>query len=154
MFIQLTKDFLGRKPGERIDVSEADAHHLMGQGVADVVKDDPLAPLLTRSAETLLANLTSSLNASIDSALKEFAQTQTRSRRNAVPLLFGEGSSGDPKRTFGQFLLAVRNRDHHTLEKLGSRFCEWEATGQKAALSTQTGAQGGFTVPTEFYNRL
>jgi HK97 family phage major capsid protein len=71
-----------------------------------------------------------------------------------VPLIFGEGSNGDPKRTFGRFLLAVRHRDHHTLEQLGSRFCEWETGGQKAALSTQTGTQGGYTVPTEFYNRL
>src|SRR5262249_44736846 len=54
----------------------------------------------------------------------------------------------------GQFLLAVRRRDHATLDRMGSRFCEWENIGQKVALSTQTGTQGGYTVPTEFYNRL
>jgi HK97 family phage major capsid protein len=71
-----------------------------------------------------------------------------------VPLLFGPGGEGDPKQTFGQFLLAVRRRDHAALDRMGSRFCEWENTGQKTALATQTGTQGGYTVPTEFYNRL
>ena len=135
MFVQLTKEYLGRPAGERIDLAEADAQQLIGQGVAEAVPDDPLAPLL--------ANLTGSLNRAIDARLKEFAQAQTRSRRHAIPILFGEGGDGDPKQTFGQFLLAVRRRDHAALDRMGSRFCEWEHTGQKVALSTQTGTQGG-----------
>jgi HK97 family phage major capsid protein len=146
MFVQLTKEYLGRPAGERIDLAEADAQQLIGQGVAEAVADDPLAPLL--------ANLTGSLHRAIDARLKEFAQAQTRSRRHAIPILFGEDGDGDPKQTFGQFLLAVRRRDQAALDRMGSRFCEWEHTGQKVALSTQTGTQGGYTVPTEFHNRL
>ena len=51
----------------------------------------------------------------------------------------------------GRFLLAVRNGDQKALEAMGSRFAEWEG---QAALSTQTGTQGGYTVPEEFLPRL
>ena len=45
MFVQLTKDFLGRKAGERIDVGEADAGSLIQSGTAVALSDDPLAVL-------------------------------------------------------------------------------------------------------------
>jgi HK97 family phage major capsid protein len=154
VFIELKKEYLGNPAGKRIDVAEPDAQHLISQGTAAAVVDDPIAPLLARSVDTLLANLTRTLNSTLDAALAEFAQAQTRSRRHAAPILFGAGSHGEPKRTFGQFLLAVRNHDHRALEEMGSRWCEWETAGQKTALSTQTGAQGGYTVPPEFHDRL
>jgi hypothetical protein len=44
VFIQLTKEFLGKKAGERIDVAEADAAQLVRQGVAMPVADDPITP--------------------------------------------------------------------------------------------------------------
>jgi hypothetical protein len=34
MFVQLLKEFLGRKPGERIDVSESDANARIAQPLA------------------------------------------------------------------------------------------------------------------------
>ena len=37
MFVQLQKEFLGRKPGERIDVSESDANALTAQQLATPV---------------------------------------------------------------------------------------------------------------------
>ena len=37
MFVQLTKDFLGRKAGERIDVSDADGQQLFQSGAATLV---------------------------------------------------------------------------------------------------------------------
>src|SRR5262249_18598757 len=61
---------------------------------------------------------------------------------------------GDPRKTFGLFLLAVRHGDRRALDDMGSRFVEWDDASQKAAMSTQTGTTGGYLVPTEFYNRL
>ena len=34
MFVELTKEFLGRRAGERIDVAEADARQLLAAGTA------------------------------------------------------------------------------------------------------------------------
>ncbi len=34
MFVELLKDFLGKKAGERLDVADADAHLLIQQGAA------------------------------------------------------------------------------------------------------------------------
>jgi hypothetical protein len=44
MFVQLQKEFLGRKPGERIDVSESDANALIAQQLATPVTDDLITP--------------------------------------------------------------------------------------------------------------
>lgn len=119
-----------------------------------MLQGDPLAPLLAKSMEGLLANMTKSLNDTIDATLKAFAAEQVKSRRNGNPAIFGKGGEGDPRRTFGSFLLAVRNRDAKALEEMGSHFVEWEEVEKKTAMSTQTGTQGGYAVPTEFYDRL
>jgi len=151
MFIQLTRDYLGRKAGERLDVGDDDARTLLSQGVAQAVAGDALNDTVQRAVTETMARLNGSLQQSVEAALKQFADAQSRSRKNASPLLFGTGGSGDPDRTFGRFLLAVRNGDQKALEAMGSRFAEWEG---KAALSTQTGTQGGYTVPEEFLPRL
>ena len=154
MFIQLKKSFQGQLPGARIDVAEADAKTLLDAGVAEAVQGDPLAPLLQKSMEGMLSNLTDSLNKSIDAALKQFASAQGKSRKNAIPAIFGESGEGDPKKTFGNFLLAVRNRDAKALEEMGAKFCDWDTAEKKTAMSTQTGTNGGYLVPTEFYSKL
>jgi HK97 family phage major capsid protein len=153
MFVQLTKDYLGQKAGARVDVDEPVARSLIEQGVAEAVHGDPLGPVVARSMETLLAGLTTSLNASIDATLREFAAARTKSRKNAVPAIFGEGNTGDPRRTFGSFLLAVRHHDTKALDELGSSFADWDS-GQKAAMSTTSGTAGGYTVPTQFLPTL
>jgi HK97 family phage major capsid protein len=150
MFIQLKKDYFGQKAGARIDVDEPIAQTLLTQGIAEAVQGDPLAPIVAKSMETLLANLTTSL----DATLKEFAAAQAKSRKNAIPAIFGPGGHGDPQRTFGRFLLAVRQRDTKVLDELGSRFADWDHVGAKAALAAQTGTSGGYTVPVEFLPRL
>jgi HK97 family phage major capsid protein len=156
MFVQLTRDFLGKKTGERIDLADADAQALIASGTATALTDDAITPLVNRALEQALAGVAGGVQTAVDGALREFAQAQARSRRNAVPAIFGEGGSGDPKRTFGRFLLAVRAGDRSALEEMGSRFVEWgeDSIGHKAAMSTQTGTSGGFLVPTEFYDRL
>jgi hypothetical protein len=42
MFVQLTKEFLGKPIGERIDVADADADQLIRQGWAQAIDNDVL----------------------------------------------------------------------------------------------------------------
>lgn len=157
MFVQLTRDFLGKKAGERIDLTEPDANALLANGTATAVHEDVLTPLVQRTLEQALTGVVGQVQSAVDSALKEFSCASARSRRHALPALFGEAGAGDPRRTFGRFLLAVRNHDLKTLEEMGSRFVEWTDEvdpSQKAALSTQTGTSGGYLVPIEFHERL
>ncbi len=154
MFVQLTKDYFGQKAGARVDVDEPVAKTLIGASIAEAVQGDPLAPVVARSMEAMLANLTKSLSDAIDSALREFAAAKAKSRKNAVPALFGEGNGGDPRKTFGHYLLAVRHRDARALEELGSHFADWDSAGSKAALATTGGTVGGYTVPTQFLPTL
>lgn len=152
MFIELVKDALGQKPGYRFDTDDALANSLIEKGVAKRCEADPLAPAIAKSLETLVDGMNRALDAKVDSFLKEFATTLTKSRKNAVPAIFGNGN-GDPKKTFGRFLIAVRTGDAKTLEEMGSHRVEW-SDGVKAAMNTNTGTQGGYAVPTEFYGRL
>jgi HK97 family phage major capsid protein len=154
MFVQLTRDFLGKRAGERIDLAETDALTLVQSGAAEAVRDDVVTPLVNQALEQALTGVAGQVRSAVDATLKEFATAQTRSRKNAVPALFGERGDGDPKRTFGRFLLAVRNHDARALDEMGSRFVEWDDVEKKAAMSTQTGTTGGFLVPTEFHDRL
>jgi HK97 family phage major capsid protein len=155
MFVQLTKDFQGQKAGTRIDVTELDAKTLLDAGLAAKLEGDQLAPLLQKSTEGMLASISDSLTKSIDAALKQVADAHTKSNKNKLKAIFGDaGGDGDPKKTFGYFLLAVKNRDQKALEEMGSKFCEWEPDDKKSAMSTQTGTSGGFLVPTEFLARL
>lgn len=154
MFVQLKKDYFHQPAGARIDVEEAAANTLITQGIAEKIEGDPLAPLINRSVESLVSTLTRHLNEALDGALKQFAEVQHRSRRHAVPAIFGAGGTGDSQRTFGSYLLAIRRGDAKALEEMGSHWADWENVGSKAALNTQTGTQGGYTVPTEFVPAL
>lgn len=156
MFVQLTRELLGKKPGERIDLAEGDALALLNSGAAVAVRDDAITPLVTRALEQALGGITGGIQSAVDGALKEFATAATKSRKNAVPAIFGPGGEGDPRRTFGRFLLAIRQQDRKTLEELGSRYVEWGEDGveRKAAMSTQTGVSGGYLVPMEFHQQL
>src|SRR5262245_62077652 len=137
MFVQLTRDYLGRKAGERIDLSEANAQALIAAGTAAAVGDDTITPLVTRALEQALGGIGGSVESAVDAALNRFAQARTLSRKNQIPRIFGEGGEGDPRRTFGRFLLAVRAGDRRTLEEMGSRFIEWDDVETKTPMSTQ-----------------
>lgn len=156
MFVQLTNDCLGKPAGERIDVSEKDAEMLIDQGNAILLEGDPLEETVGRALEGAFQRLSTVLNNTIDSTLTQFAQAQQRSRKNALPLLFGENGNGDPDgRSFGDWLLCVRRNDAKTLaEKYGSHFADWEGAGQKTAMGTSSGVTGGYTVPTDLVPRL
>lgn len=150
MFVELKKEYAQQPAGTRLDVDDATAQMLFQQGIAEAIPGDPLAPYLDQFSSTMLRGLTEAL----DGALKRFGQTQQQSRRNAIPAIFGPGGEGEPKRTFGSFLLALRRGDSKALEEMGSHWADWNASHTKAALNTQTGTQGGYTVPTEFLPAL
>jgi HK97 family phage major capsid protein len=152
MFVQLTKDFLGRKAGERIDVSDADGQQLFQSGAATPVSDDPLGPAVARALETALARHSQNLDGVITQTLKAYADSQKQARKHAVPTIFGPGGEGDPRKSFGDWALAVARNDRNYLEKhYGSRFNEWQS---KAAMAEASGVAGGYTVPPEFYQQL
>jgi HK97 family phage major capsid protein len=152
MWIELLKDFLGKKAGERIFLDPAEARALVASGAAREPADDPLGPVIARGVETALAGFTRGLDGIINAALKQFAEAQAKSRKNAVPALFGPDAPGDPKKSFGDWCLAVARKDTAYLEKhYGSVFNAWET---KAALAEASGQAGGYTVPPEFYQQL
>jgi HK97 family phage major capsid protein len=100
--------------------------------------------------EGMLASISEILTTSIDAALKQVAEAHTKSNKNKVKAIFGDGEA-DPKKNFGKFLLAVKAKDHNALEETGSKYCDWD---QKTVITTQIGTTGGFLVPTEFIARL
>jgi HK97 family phage major capsid protein len=153
MFVQLLKDFLGKKAGERLSVDDAEGLALVGGGTAVAVKDDPLDDLVGKELTGLLDRFTRSADAAITAALNKFADAQRMARKHAAPLLFGAQGDGDPRgKSFGDWLLGVARNDRGYLEKhYGSRFNEWST---KAALGEATGVAGGYTVPPEFYQSL
>lgn len=156
MFLQLTRDYLGRKAGERIHVSDHDATPLLQNGVAETVPDDVLTPMIQSALDQAVGKLTGGLQSALDNTLREFARAGTLSRKNGHPKIFGDGPTADSHHTFGRFLLAVRSDDRKTLDEMGSRFISWDESGveTRSAHSTQTGVTGGYLVPTEFASRL
>ncbi len=152
MFVQLSKDLLGRKAGERLDVDEADGRSLLQSGAAVAVADDPISPAVQRALDGAVGRYSQSLDSALNQALKAIAEAQGQARKHAVPALFGTGGDGEPKKSFGDWALAVARNDRHYLEKhYGSHFNEWRT---KAALGEASGVTGGYTVPTEFYQQL
>jgi HK97 family phage major capsid protein len=155
MFVTLKKDFLGNVAGKIIDVAEADAKSLVGQGVAEAVQHDPLAPIITKSMEQMLASLNKSLDAAIATALQQFATAQGQSRRHAVPAIFGPGGEGDVRRNFGDFCLAIATGNRKRLEEEYSSFLvDKDGVKLKAALAEASGVTGGYVVPPEFHEKL
>lgn len=153
MFVTLRKDYLGHKAGATLDIAEDEvAKSLTSQGIADAVQGDPYGPLMAKAMEASAAAMSRNMEAVITQALKQFADAQGKSRKNAVPAIFGDGGEGDPKKSFGDYLLAVARGDRGYLEKhYASHFNAWQ---QKAALGEASGVTGGYTVPVEFYQQL
>jgi HK97 family phage major capsid protein len=152
MFVELLKPFLGKPAGERLHVAPEEGGQLVAAGVAKTLGDDPITPLISRGLEGALAGFTRGLDAIITRTLEQVADAQRQARKHAVPALFGPGGEGDPKKSFGDFCLAVARNDKGYLERhYGSVFQPWQT---KAALGDSSGAAGGYTVPPEFYQGL
>ena len=162
MFVQLQKEFLGKKPGERIDVSEADASALIAQQLAVPVTDDLITPAVQKAMEQAFAGFQKGLDAVIQTALKQFQDAQSQARKFAVPAIFGPAGQGDPDgRTFGDWLVCVAkagSKNHRAAaegqkrldEVYKSMFSEWQ---QKTALGESSGVTGGYVVPPDFYQQ-
>jgi HK97 family phage major capsid protein len=148
MFVQLTKDFLGRKAGERIDVSEHDANHLIEQQVAEPLADDPLTPIVNRAIQDGMAG-------AVDLALKRFLENQRKTAGGNMPLGgIGDSATDDPRcgfKNFGEYALAVKDACQP-----GKRPDDRLAVMMKAAsgMGEAFGSDGGFLVPPEFSRRL
>ena len=152
MFVELLKDFLGKKAGERIHLAPDEAKSLVAAGIAKEVAEDVLGPIIAKGVGSALDGFTKGLDAIIAETLKKFASAATLSQKNAVPAIFGPGLKGDPKKTFGDFLLGVARNDKSYLEKhYDSTFNAWQT---KAAMAEASGVTGGYTVPTDFYRQL
>jgi HK97 family phage major capsid protein len=161
MFVQLQKEFLGRKPGERIDVSESDANALIAQQLATPVTDDLITPAVQRAMEQAFSGFQKGLDAVINAALKQFADAQQKSRKNAVPALFGPDGDGDPHgKTFGDWLLNVavvttgKGDRGAAVKRLNDVYASDFRPWQKAAMGESSGATGGYVVPPDFYQQL
>ena len=151
-WIELTKDYLGKKAGERLALDEKDAQPLITSGIARAVPDDPLSGAIARGVDSVLAGVTKGLDQLITEVLKKFATAQQLSHKNGQRIIFGDAGQGDTKKSFGDWLLAVARNDRGHLEKhYDSKFVEWQTT---AALAEASGAAGGYTVPPEFYQSL
>src|SRR5262245_36779723 len=155
MFIQLKTAYLGKPAGERLDVPDEHAQLLIEQGVAEALQHDPIAPLLAKSMERMLASPTGRMNRALPHAVKQLADAHTSARKHAVPAIFGPKGDGDPHgKSFGDWLLAVRRGDAKYLaDTYDSHLADWEGAGRKAAMATTGGTVGGYTVPVEFLPR-
>lgn len=151
MFVQLTKDLLGKSSGERIDVADADAEQLIHQGWAQRIGDDVLTPTIQRAVQ-------SGLDEAVERALQGFLRKQASARGKGGDRLpfagLGDSRHDDPRagfRHFGEFALAVRDACQP-----GKRPDDRLALIAKAAsgMGENTGADGGFLVPTEFVQKI
>jgi HK97 family phage major capsid protein len=154
MFVKFLKDYLGVKQGQQVDVSDADAEALSKAGVCEKVQTD----LLTPAIEKAMATQFDAFSKAVDAALARFQQAQGLARKHAMPLIFGDGKTGDPHRNFGDFALCIARGNVKRLEEVyGSQFNSWKDAPDywgKTAMSESSGAQGGYTVPPDFYQGL
>jgi predicted phage gp36 major capsid-like protein len=84
-------------------------------------------------------------------------------RRHAVPLIFGPGGSGNPKRNFGDWCAKVATacigRSAEALAAAAALEKEYgsvpgDGFRTKASLAESSGITGGYTVPPDFYQQL
>jgi HK97 family phage major capsid protein len=152
MWVELLKDFMGKKAGERIHLDDAEAATLVNGALARSVSDDPIQAAIARGIEGALAGFTRGLDGIIASTLKQFADAQSQSRRVGAPLIFGPGEKGDPDHNFGDWLLCVATGNRKRLEEHYKS--EFVVSRTKAAMGESSGTTGGYVVPPEFYQGL
>jgi hypothetical protein len=81
MFVQLLKEFLGRKPGDRIDVSESGAHVLVAQHLAQPTGDHWITPAMQKAMEQAFTGFQKGLDAVINTALARFRDLRSAFRQ-------------------------------------------------------------------------
>jgi hypothetical protein len=65
MFVQLLKDHIGCKSGERIDVSPDDGAYMVQKGIAQPM-EDPITPLVAKGIEGVIAKMQEARQFAID----------------------------------------------------------------------------------------
>lgn len=154
MFFKLLKDWGEQKAGTQIHLADDQGELLVKSGYAEAIKDDPLSPMIATGVGSALEGFQKGLDAIIQATLKQFSDAQQMARKHSVPLIFGSGTreGGDPKKSFGDWLLGCARNDAKYLEKhYGSTFREWQT---KAALAEASGVTGGYTVPPDFFEQI
>jgi HK97 family phage major capsid protein len=156
MFVQLKQAFAGKALGERIDVADAHADALIKAGIAEAIQGNPIGELVEKQVGGMLESLTRGLNDTITATIKQIADAQAKSRKNAVPAIFGTGGEGDPKKNFGDFCLRIARKDHKGLEEVYKAQMADDKGNPvtKAAMGDSSGTTGGYIVPPDFYQQL
>src|SRR5208283_3208199 len=136
MFVQIAKDFLGQKAGTQLSVSDDEGRDLIDKGYARPVEGDPMGAMLTKSMSDIMGKMTSSFDTAINEAVKNFANAQTLSRKNASKIIFGETGEGDLKgRCFGDWCVQIAKanvmKDENAVKRLNEVY---KAAELKAAL--------------------
>ena len=80
-WIELVKDYLGKKAGERVALDGGDANPLIAAGIARAVADDPIGSAIAKGLDGALAGFTRGLDQIIQQTLKQFADAQGDSMR-------------------------------------------------------------------------
>jgi hypothetical protein len=123
MFVQLLKDFLGKPAGERIDVTETGAKALVAQEIATPIADDLITPAVQKAMEQAFAGFQKSLDAVIQTALAQFQNAQSKSRRNGTPIIFGDDGGDIHGKSFGDWLVQVAILgSHKAADRVRRRF--------------------------------
>jgi hypothetical protein len=80
MFVQILKEFIARKIGERIAVSEADANALVAQQIAHPVSEDRITPAIQKAMVQAFAGFQKGLDAVINAQMPDESSDFQRRR--------------------------------------------------------------------------
>jgi HK97 family phage major capsid protein len=143
-----------------MDVADHEGEMLVKQGIADPCGHDALSPVISRAMEAAMTKVSDSVGSIIETSLKRFEEAQELARRNSLPVLFGEGNQGDPKKNFGDWLhhaiKAITGKGRETMDAADylEKTYKQSSYQQKAALGESSGVTGGYTVPTQFSDQI
>ena len=161
MWITLKQAHFGKPAGERLEIDDKSAQTLIAGGIAEAYDAAAIGQTIDRQFAASMDAFQKSLDERITATLKALAQAQTRSNKNAVPLIFGAQGEGDKNHNFGDWCLAVATKNTKRLvEHYGSQWVDYKGTpwgdqmAQKAAMGEASGVTGGYTVPPDFYQQL
>ena len=153
MWIELTSQVGEHKPGQFLDVDEAQARAYIAAGLAKDAGDGPDKIILQRSMETLrgtLSEFTRGVAAEIQDCAREFTRS---ARPNYLETNQMEGVDRDT-RSPGDFLRSIiftgSNDDDEKSDAKKRLLTPWREGGYgvSRALNEGTGSAGGFTTPT------
>ena len=153
MWIELTSQVGEHKPGQFLDVDEAQARAYIAAGLAKDAGDGPDKIILQRSMETLrgtLSEFTRGVAAEIQDCAREFTRS---ARPNYLETNQMEGVDRDT-RSPGDFLRSIiftgSNDDDEKSAAKQRLLTPWREGGYgvSRALNEGTGSAGGFTTPT------